>query len=244
MPVRSWRCMAQISVSRKRRPAAGRGGGGDAGGYAIARHPEGHGERTRVRVFDHHPLRRNTPAEWEVTVFDLGATTTFLVEALHERGALFTPLQATLLLLGIYEDTGSLTYSRTTARDARAVAWLLEQGADLGLAVRFLNPPLSPEQREFYDRLVAAAETHEINGHRVVLACGEAQHLTEEISSLAHKLRDLFEPDALFVLAQTGKESAWWRVPPPMTLTSRPLLPDLAGAATTGRRQRSSNITR
>lgn len=166
---------------------------------------KGMGERTRVRVFDHHPLRKNTPADWEVTVFDLGATTTFLVEALHERGALFPPLQATLLLLGIYEDTGSLTYSRTTARDARAAAWLLEQGADLSLAVRFLNPPLSPEQRELYDRLAAAAETHEINGHRVVLACGEAQHLTEEISSLAHKLRDLFEPDALFVLAQTGE---------------------------------------
>lgn len=166
---------------------------------------KGMGERTRVRVFDHHPLRKNNPAGWEVTTFDLGATTTFLVEALHERSSSLSPLQATLLLLGIYEDTGSLTYSRTTPRDARAVAWLLEQGADLGVAGKFLNPPLTQEQREIYDRLAAAAETHEINGHRVVLACGEAVSLTEEISSLAHKLRDLFEPDALFVVVRTGE---------------------------------------
>ncbi|GAB4494913.1 MAG: CBS domain-containing protein [Anaerolineales bacterium] len=164
---------------------------------------KGMSERTQVRVFDHHPLRKNNPPNWDVTAFDLGATTTFLVEALDERGLKLTPIQATLLLLGIYEDTGALTFSRTTARDARAAAWLLEQGADLSIAVKFLNPPLTNEQREVYDRLVSAAETHEINGHRLVLTCGEATSLSEEISTLAHKLRDLFDPDALFVLVQT-----------------------------------------
>ncbi|PWH17180.1 MAG: hypothetical protein DDG60_02755 [Anaerolineae bacterium] len=164
---------------------------------------KGMGERTRVRVFDHHPLRKNNPPEWEITTFDLGATTTFLTEALHEQGLKLTQIQATLLLLGIYEDTGSLTYSRTTARDAHAAAWLLEQGADLGIASRFLNPPLTPEQREVYERLVSAAEIYEINGHRLIVTCGEAHNLTEEISSLAHKLRDLFEPDALLVLVET-----------------------------------------
>lgn len=161
--------------------------------------------RTRVRVFDHHPLRKNTPPAWEVTTFDLGATTTFLVEALQERSPNLTPTQATLLLLGIYEDTGSLTFSRTTARDARAAAWLLEQGADLGIAVKFLNPPLTEDQRQIYEQLVSAAEIHEINGHHVILTCGQAVKLTEEISTLAHKLRDRFDPDALFVLAQTGE---------------------------------------
>jgi len=160
-------------------------------------------ERTRVRVFDHHPLRKHNPPDWEVVIFELGATTTFFIESLREAGENLAPIQATLLLLGIYEDTGSLTFSRTTPRDVHAAAWLLEQGADLRIAVKFLNPPLTNEQREIYDRLVPAAETHEVNGHRVVLACGEALELTEEISTLAHKLRDLFDPDALFVLVQT-----------------------------------------
>jgi tRNA nucleotidyltransferase (CCA-adding enzyme) len=168
---------------------------------------KGMGKATRINVFDHHP-HRNPPksaagADWNVVTFDLGATTTYFAEVLQERSEELTSIQATLLLLGIYEDTGTLTYSRTTARDVHAAAWLLEQGADLGVVADFLNPPLTLEQREVYDRLVAGIETLDINGHRVMLACGEAANVTEEISTLAHKLRDLFDPDALFVLVQT-----------------------------------------
>ncbi len=164
---------------------------------------KGMSERTKVQAFDHHPRRKGLPADWNLTIFELGATATFFVETLQDAEETLTAIQATLLLLGIYEDTGSLTYSRTTARDVRAAAWLLEQGADLQIAIRFLNPPLTLEQREAYDRLVAAVENHDINGHRVVLACGTVETLTEEVSTLAHKLRDLFDPDALFVLVQT-----------------------------------------
>ncbi len=160
---------------------------------------------TRVRVLDHHPLRPGLPPDWEVRAEEIGATTTLLVEQLSENGFDLTALQATLLLLGVYEDTGSLTYVRTSARDARAAAWLLESGADLRIVSRFLNPPLSLEQRAVYDRLLANAKTHHIHGYRVVIATAEAGGLVEEISSLTHKLRDLLDPDALFVLVTTGE---------------------------------------
>ncbi len=158
---------------------------------------------TRVRVLDHHPVRPGLPADWEVRAEEIGATTTLLVEQLAENGFGLTTLQATLLLLGVYEDTGSLTYVRTTARDARAAAWLLEAGADLRVVTRFLNPPLSLEQRAVYDQLLTNVKTHHIHGYRVVIAAAEAGGLVEEISSLTHKLRDLLDPDALFVLVTT-----------------------------------------
>ena len=107
------------------------------------------------------------------------------------------------MLLGIYEDTGSLTYSRTTPRDVRAAAWLLERGANLKIAADFLNPPLSTDQRVLYEELLDNTQTHHINGHRIVIACGDASDVDEEISTLAHKLRDLLDPDALFVVAAT-----------------------------------------
>ena len=172
---------------------------------------KGMSRQTQVRVFDHHPARslkhnpddKKAPAVWEVTTFDLGATTTYFVELLQERAEVLTPAQASLLLLGIYEDTGMLTYAHTTPRDLRAAGWLLEQGAELRNITDFLNPPLSQDQREIYDRLVASIETLEIHGHKIMLACGEASNPSEEISILAHKLRDLFDPDALFLLVQT-----------------------------------------
>ncbi len=163
----------------------------------------GMGAKTRVRVIDHHPRRPSLNPQWETYIDEVGATTTLLVESLQEHNGNLMPLQATLLLLGIYEDTGSLTYSRTTARDARAVAYLLEQGASLKIASDFLNPPLSEAQRKLYDALIQQAETLDIHGHLIILTRGEAPEMEEEVSSLAHKLRDLFEPDALFVLVAT-----------------------------------------
>ncbi|MFH1908603.1 MAG: CBS domain-containing protein, partial [Chloroflexota bacterium] len=165
---------------------------------------KGMGAETKIRVIDHHKPRKGLPADWEIRAEEVGATTTLLVEALGASGnGALTHVHATLLLLGIYEDTGSLTYASTMPRDVRAAAFLLEQGADLRIATNFLNPPLSSEQRAVYDRLAANVQTHHIHGHRVVIACGDVGEMNEEISSLAHKIRDLLDPDALFVLVST-----------------------------------------
>jgi tRNA nucleotidyltransferase (CCA-adding enzyme) len=158
---------------------------------------------TRVRVIDHHRVRKDLPEEWEVSAEETGATVTLFVEVLQERGVVLSPVQSTLLLLGIYEDTGSLTYTRTTARDIRAAAFLVEQGALLGVASNFLNHPLSLPQQALYDHLRSTAETIQINGHNVMVAVGDAQQMDEELSTIAHKLRDLLEPDCLVLLITT-----------------------------------------
>jgi tRNA nucleotidyltransferase (CCA-adding enzyme) len=158
---------------------------------------------TKFRVIDHHPLREDTPKEWEVTSEPTGATVTLFVEGLRERDTAFSTVPATLLLLGIYEDTGSLTYTRTTPRDLSAAAYLLEHGASLEIAADFLNHPLSNQQQELYDEMRTTAETHHVHGHTIIIACGDAQEMNEELSTVAHKLRDLLDPDALFLLVTT-----------------------------------------
>jgi tRNA nucleotidyltransferase (CCA-adding enzyme) len=164
----------------------------------------GVGTQTRVHVVDHHPVHKSTPPGWTAAVDTVGACTTLLVESLQALARPLAPEEATLLLLGIYEDTGSLSYAGTTPRDVRAVAWLLEQGANLTLAAGFLNHPLSASQRELYDHLLESAETRIVQGRRIRLARAAAPAEVEEISTLAHKLRDLFNPDGLFVLADLG----------------------------------------
>ena len=159
--------------------------------------------KTAVHVIDHHPLREDLPLTWMITVSGTGANTTLFVESLQERDIALTTVQATLLLLGIYEDTGSLTYYRTTPRDLRAASYLLELGASLQIATEYLNHPLSKAQQELYDGLRANAQTLNIHGQTVILAGADAGSLDEEFSSVAHKLRDLLDPDALFVLIAT-----------------------------------------
>jgi tRNA nucleotidyltransferase (CCA-adding enzyme) len=162
----------------------------------------GMGPQTRVQIIDHHPLARDLPPGWTYHGEPVGATTTLLVEGLAERGIALSWVEATFLLLGIYEDTGSLTYPSTTPRDLRAAAWLMERGADLAVVSEFLHHPLSEAQRRLYDRLLESAQTLELEGHTVIIAAARADGFLEEVSSVAHRLRDLFEPSALFVLVE------------------------------------------
>jgi tRNA nucleotidyltransferase (CCA-adding enzyme) len=158
----------------------------------------------KVRVIDHHPLRSEIPENWETTISETGATTTIFVQAIQEQGLPLTPVESTLLLLGIYEDTGSLTYTRTTAEDIYAAGILVERGASLSIVSDYINHPLSLSQQKVYEDLRAGSESLVIHGHNLIIAQADATELEEELSSLAHKLRDLLDPAALFILLTTG----------------------------------------
>jgi tRNA nucleotidyltransferase (CCA-adding enzyme) len=160
--------------------------------------------KTIVAVIDHHPRREDLPDGWKVTLDRTGATTTLLVESLAgQNSSPLSSAEATLLLLGIYEDTGSLTYAGTTPRDIKAAAWLIEHGASLQVLSQYLDPPLSNEQRVVYQQLMADSRTLVVQGQQVILASVEAESLTDEISSIAHKMREVLDPDGLFILVST-----------------------------------------
>ena len=162
-------------------------------------------KKTVIQVIDHHPQRPDLNPEWVVHVDRVGSCTTLLVEDLREHNGNLSVLQATLLLLGIYEDTGSLLYVSTTPRDVRAAAYLLEQGASLHIAADYLNPPLSADQRRLYDQLLASVSAFHIQGQNILISTADAVGMIEEISSVAHKIRDLLDPDGLFLLVRTDE---------------------------------------
>ena len=159
-------------------------------------------EGARVRIIDHHPLSRELEPGMTFCGEEIGATTTLLIERICEAGLPLSPIEATLLLLGIYEDTGSLSYPTTTPRDLRCAAWLLERGANLSVVKGFLHYPLADEQRQLYNQLLENSRTYEFAGQSVVIATATTSGYVEEISTLAHKLGDLFEPAAIFLLVK------------------------------------------
>jgi len=156
------------------------------------------------QIIDHHPAMRELPADWTFFGEEVGATTTLLVEKLVEQGISVSPIEATLLTLGIYEDTGGLSYETTTPRDLRSAGWLLESGANLLIVDKFLHHPLTDEQRQLYQQLAENSHPYQFHGHSVVIATATVPETVEEISTLAYKLRDLYEPDGLFMLVDMG----------------------------------------
>lgn len=158
-------------------------------------------ESTEYVVIDHHVMDQPLPrATYELDT--TGSVTTVLVERLLEEGIAIDPLEATLFVLGIYEDTGGLLYTGTTPRDAFAAAHLLGLGANLEIVAQYLSYPLTEEQRRLYAYLSQSVETHEVDGVTVAVAAARCEDYVEEISVLAHRLMDLFEPQALFMLVE------------------------------------------
>jgi tRNA nucleotidyltransferase (CCA-adding enzyme) len=155
-----------------------------------------------VHIVDHHLPPRDLLPHEDFSGDDVGAATTLLVEQLQAQSIPLTPIEATLLALGIYEDTGSLVYGETTPRDIHAAGWLVERGAVLDNVRRFLEPPLSDEQQALLETLVTTAESRTIQGYTVVVASATLDSYMNELSSVAHRLRDTLDPTALFLLVQ------------------------------------------
>ena len=123
----------------------------------------------KIVVFDHHPGSLDIQSD-ESRIEEIGATTTIILEELIAKGVNLTEFEATLLALGIYEDTGCLTYDITTARDAAAIAFLWSLGLNQKMIQEYLRAPLNEAQKELLERLISSSELHNINQRRVLIS--------------------------------------------------------------------------
>jgi tRNA nucleotidyltransferase (CCA-adding enzyme) len=82
---------------------------------------------------------------------------------------------------------------------------LAEHGANLAVVSDFLHHALTKQQLALYDALLDSAEVIDFAGHTVAVATATAEGYVEEISTLAHKIRDLYDPSGLFLLVDLGE---------------------------------------
>ena len=123
-------------------------------------------EDLEIILWDHHSNGGNISAVLRYQE-EVGAAATLLVMQLKKERKILTPIQATLFLAGIYEDTGNLTFPSTTAKDAHAAAYLLECKADLSIINTFLRPAYSEKQKDILFRMLQTANRVKINGHTI-----------------------------------------------------------------------------
>lgn len=153
-----------------------------------------------VHIYDHHPWTDGDVRGSLEVVEIIGATATLLVERIISRGIAITPLEATILALGIYGDTGSLIFASTTARDAAAVSHLIEKGANLGVVSEFLGRPMTEDQKNLLKTLLMSAERHVINGVKVLVARAKTDEFVIGLSLLTHTISEIERLDAVFTI--------------------------------------------
>jgi tRNA nucleotidyltransferase (CCA-adding enzyme) len=152
-------------------------------------------------ILDHHeaenPVRPVFVAGENWVLSSDGAQATSLLHLLKEREVEISRLEATIFALGIHEDTGSLTYPRTTIRDAEMLAFSMRLGASQTLIERYLHNPLTTEQREVLMRLLDAVRVQRIRGVDVHVVAIQVPGYVDGLSVVAHKLMELINADVL-----------------------------------------------
>jgi tRNA nucleotidyltransferase (CCA-adding enzyme) len=157
-----------------------------------------------VHVYDHHPDSDADGAAAPLRadlrqVEPVGATVTILVERLRDQNIPLTPLEATVLAIGLYEETGSLAYASTTPRDLEAAAFVLRAGADLNRVSDALRRHLDPEQIALLNDLVQTGETYYLDGRKVLLAASAYDRYHGDLADLVQKMAEMDAVDAVVV---------------------------------------------
>ncbi|MBV6468697.1 MAG: CCA-adding enzyme [Nitrospirae bacterium] len=159
-----------------------------------------------VIIYDHHGTDESdgsTSSLWRGTVHRqlqaVGATTTILVERLKADQVALTSFEATVLALGLYEETGSLAYSSTTPRDLEAAAFVLRAGADLTVVAETLRHPLDPDLIALLNDLLQSGEIYYLEGRKILVAISAYDRYQGDLAEAAQRLAELQGLDAVIV---------------------------------------------
>ncbi|NIA11632.1 MAG: CBS domain-containing protein [Nitrospiraceae bacterium] len=158
-----------------------------------------------VIVFDHHPISRYDIKNAKIVYRNYGANTTTLVELLKKKHVALTSVEATIIALGIYEDTGSFMFPSVTRNDFEAVAFLSLFGINMKIIRHFVSPFLNARQLALLDEFITKMEEYNINGIKVVITEGKVDKYIPGVSIVTHRLREMVDSDLLFVIMKTGK---------------------------------------
>jgi tRNA nucleotidyltransferase (CCA-adding enzyme) len=157
-------------------------------------------ENLSVVIYDHHPATDNDIVSDKVKIEKVGATTTILLKDIIKKNISITPLESTLFALGIYEDTGSLSFPTTTKDDIDVLSYLFSVGVDLRTVNKFTNIGLNIKQKSLLNQLISNSKELYFKGINVVFANSSAKEYIDGLALITHRLVEILNSDIIFVL--------------------------------------------
>ncbi len=189
-------------------------------------------DKVKIHIYDHHPPSSDDIKGDLEIIKNTGATATIIIHILKEKGVPISPEEATIMMLGLYEETGSFQYPSTTTQDFDAASFLLSKGANVNLVADMMVKELTPEQVFMLNDLISNATAYSINGIDIVITEGTTENYVGDLAVVVHKFRDMENINVVFAFLEwrTGSILSHEAGFPRWTwATSSPLL---GGAAT------------
>ncbi len=158
-----------------------------------------------IILWDHH-AKGDIKAD-ETHREKIGANTSLMVKEIANQNKIITPIQASLFLMGIYEDTGNMTFPSTTAEDARAVAYLLERKADLHILSTFLRNAYGEKQKNILFQMLQNAKKRKIKGFTISISSIPITGHIPNLAMVVQMYREIINADAAFgIFIDTEKD--------------------------------------
>ena len=158
-----------------------------------------------VHLYDHHPAAPGDMKGDLERIKNVGSATTLFVQIFQKQHIEVTPDEATLLTLGIHEDTGSFLYSTTTTADLEAASWLLARGANLDVVNQFISRDLSGQQVDLLSKLLNHAATYTIQSIRITVSKLTLPGYVDDFAVLVRRMMVMENLDVVIALVCMGE---------------------------------------
>ncbi|XPV77876.1 MAG: CBS domain-containing protein [Desulfovibrio sp.] len=156
-----------------------------------------------IHCYDHHPdSDDDLDASFQIVDTTWGSTTAIICNLLEQRGIKLNGEEATLLGLGIYEDTGSFQFNSASEHDFRAAAYLRSQGMDVTAISDLISREMTAEQIALLGRLIDSTSVHEIHGVEVAFSELTTDEFVGDFAFIVRKLIDVQQFNIIFVIAR------------------------------------------
>ncbi len=157
-------------------------------------------KKAKIYIYDHHPPTDDDIKGDEEFISYVGSTVTILTSIIKEKGILISPEEATVMMLGIYEETGSFLFPSTKTEDFTAASYLLSKGANVNIVADMLVKELTPEQVFLLHDLIGNASVYNVNGIDIVVTEGSSEEYVGDLAVVVHKFRDMENINVVFAL--------------------------------------------
>jgi len=182
----------------------------------------------KITIIDHHPeiwpaSEGMASGERVKKIFrQVGAATTIVVNMLKENGIKITSEEATLLAIGIYEDTGSLLFSSTTIEDVECVLYLLRNGASISVVAEYVRFDLTIDQKHILSDMLQNVTVYDVDDYQITISHAESDKFIGGLAAIVSKFWYTHSVETLIAVVRMGKKTF-------ITARTKSLDIDLAG---------------
>ena len=155
---------------------------------------------TKIIIYDHHSKEPTGFKNEKIYFKEVGAATSLLTMILKGKKIIPSPLEASIMALGIYSDTGKFLFPGTTPLDLIAAGYLFSIGANPETIKHYLPKELTPEELDILKALQDNMEIKEINGNTVAITTTRFERYAGDIAHLVSKLLEINNYPALIAI--------------------------------------------